>query len=292
MNSAETLAKLSTELRKLAELRTRAYSELHAAGMQELAAAADISIADSPAWTYLHEHLCTDDERMHTAIMQCACIAAHAPIEDTVMIYGPTGVGKETFARALSGTRPFVGINCTSLPDYLIESELFGHTRGAFTGAVADREGMFLAAKDGVILIDEIGDMPAHLQPKLLRAVQERRVRPVGANIEVPIRCRIVTATHVDLFDATLRGEFRPDLYWRLATYVIDVPPLHTRPGDVELWLHKYAPDMMHLKDRKFTFGNYRELQAIVKRERLRKTVEAAGMEIANRRKSQQKISS
>ncbi|MBX3269202.1 MAG: sigma-54-dependent Fis family transcriptional regulator [Sandaracinaceae bacterium] len=156
----------------------------------------------------------------------------------TVLVTGESGVGKELVARALHEASarvsgPFVAVNLAALPDSLLESELFGHAKGAFTDARAARTGLFVQADGGTLFLDEVGEMPAHMQSKLLRALQERRVRPVGADGEVPFDARIVAATNRDLLEAVERGAFREDLYFRLAVIELEVPPLRDRGGDV-----------------------------------------------------------
>ncbi|MBF8288357.1 MAG: Sigma-54 factor interaction protein [Candidatus Rokubacteria bacterium] len=156
-----------------------------------------------------------------------------------VLILGESGTGKELVARLIHDADParsrhaFVAVNCAALPESLLEADLFGSCRGAFTGANADRPGLFQRAHGGTLFLDEIGELPPALQPKLLRALQERAVRPVGAVAERPVDVRVVSATHRDLGQALARGEFRHDLYFRLADYVLDVPPLRDRRGDI-----------------------------------------------------------
>src|SRR5699024_4182652 len=128
---------------------------------------------------------------------------------------------------------PFVAINCAAVPAELLESELFGYRKGAFTGAESDRDGLFVQARGGTLLLDEIGDMPAAFQAKLLRALQEKQVRPVGAAEEVDIDVRVVSATHRDLEQAIRDGHFREDLFYRLNVVQLDLPPLRDRPEDI-----------------------------------------------------------
>jgi two-component system response regulator PilR (NtrC family) len=155
-----------------------------------------------------------------------------------VLVQGESGTGKELVARAIHdcsarSAAPFVAVNCGALPENLLESEFFGFRKGAFTGASEDREGFFQAAQGGTLFLDEIGDLPLAMQSKLLRVIQERAVRPIGAVAEVPVNVRVVSATHRDLAQEVSAGRFRQDLYYRLNVICIGVPPLRERVSDV-----------------------------------------------------------
>jgi two-component system response regulator GlrR len=158
----------------------------------------------------------------------------------SVLINGQSGTGKEVLAQAIHGASPrgkkaFIAINCGALPEQLLESELFGHAKGAFTGAVSSREGLFQAATGGTLFLDEIGDMPLSLQVKLLRVLQERKVRPLGSNQDIDVDVRIISATHRDLPKAMEKGEFREDLFYRLNVVGLKLPTLSERAEDIPL---------------------------------------------------------
>jgi two-component system response regulator GlrR len=202
-----------------------------------------------------------------------------------VLIRGESGTGKELLAQAIHRAssrrdRPFVAINCSAMPENLLESELFGHEKGAFTGAVRSHKGLFQAADGGTLLLDEIGDMPAGLQVKLLRALQENEVRPVGATEAVEINTRIISATHRDLKEMMTEGRFREDLYYRLNVVHIRLPSLSERREDIPLLVDHfldqlaqendqprrvYAPEAIELLVTADWPGNIRQLHNVVR---------------------------
>src|SRR2546421_1793496 len=173
-----------------------------------------------------------------------------APIDSTVLIHGESGTGKELAARAIHrnsprAAKPFVPINCAAIPEGLLESELFGHERGAFTGAVAQKKGRLEVANGGVVFLDEIGELAPALQVKLLRVLQEREFERVGGIHPIKVDIRLVAATNRDLNDAVRLGEFRQDLYYRLAVVKMTMPPLRERKEDIPMltrhFVQKYA---------------------------------------------------
>ncbi|MCB1153038.1 MAG: sigma-54-dependent Fis family transcriptional regulator [Deltaproteobacteria bacterium] len=181
------------------------------------------------------EHIVGDSPSLEKVFAQIAPAAAS---EVTVLLFGETGTGKEMFARLLHENSPrrdhkFRVQDCSSLPQHLLESELFGHKKGAFTGAHSDRAGLFVEAEGGTVFLDEIGDMPLAAQARLLRLLQEREVKPVGADVPRKVDVRIIAATHRDLEKLVEQGRFRRDLYYRLGQVRIALPPLRQREGDI-----------------------------------------------------------
>jgi two-component system response regulator GlrR len=182
-------------------------------------------------------HLLSRSEAMEQVLSRAKLVAAS---DVSVLITGGSGTGKELLAQAIHRAsdrhkHPFIPINCGALPEALLESELFGHVKGAFTGALRDQLGLFRAADGGTLFLDEIGDMPLALQVTLLRVLQERHVRPVGSTESYPVDVRIISATHRDLERDMETGDFRQDLYYRLNVVNLELPPLHSRREDIPL---------------------------------------------------------
>jgi two-component system response regulator PilR (NtrC family) len=209
-----------------------------------------------------------------------------APTDSTVLVTGESGTGKELVARALHersdvSDGPFRPISCGAIPENLIESELFGHEEGAFTGADSDQKGLFRAASGGTVFLDEVGELPENTQVKLLRVLQEKKVKPVGGNEELPVDCRIIAATNKDLREEVQGGNFREDLFYRLNVIPIELPPLRERREDIPLlidhFVDKYAEsggneiegleaDAKRILMNHSYPGNVRELENIVQR--------------------------
>ncbi|MHB1143550.1 MAG: sigma 54-interacting transcriptional regulator [Thiobacillus sp.] len=216
------------------------------------------------------------------ALLAEARLAAQS--EASLLIQGESGTGKELLARAIHRAsprhaKPFVAINCSAIPAELLESELFGHMKGAFTGAGRDHPGLFQSAEGGTVFLDEIGDMPAQLQVKLLRVLQEGEVRPVGATETRPVDVRILSATHRNLEEAIVSGEFREDLYYRLNVVTLTLPPLRERREDIPLLarhflaaltekyrrrIHGFAPDALDMLTAADWPGNIRQLHNVL----------------------------
>ncbi|MCC7410625.1 MAG: PEP-CTERM-box response regulator transcription factor [Gammaproteobacteria bacterium] len=240
----------------------------------------------------------------------CETVEKVAPADVTVLLLGDSGTGKELLARALHelsprAAGPFVAINCAAIPDTLLESELFGYEKGAFTGAAKQTRGKLEYANGGTLLLDEVGDLPAALQAKLLRFLQERVIERVGGRGEIPLDLRVVCATHKDLKALVAAGEFREDLYYRISEIAVSIPPLRERPGDAVLiaraLLQQFARDKRK-PDREFSQdavraieayawpGNVREVENKVKRAAIMasgKVIEPADLELEGTRECQ-----
>lgn len=223
----------------------------------------------------------TRSPQMENLLGQAKLMAAS---DASVLIQGESGTGKELLARAIHQAsprhaQPFIPINCGAIPEALLESELFGHSKGAFTGALRDHKGLFQSADGGTLFLDEIGDMPLPLQVKLLRVLQERVVRPVGSNASIAINVRVISATHRNLGDEMKAGRFREDLYYRINVVGLEIPALAARREDISLLannflqvlskkygkkLNGFSPDAMELLIAAPWPGNVRQLQNIV----------------------------
>jgi formate hydrogenlyase transcriptional activator len=209
-----------------------------------------------------------------------------APTDATVLIHGETGTGKELIAEAIHNCSerskgPFVKVNCAAIPAGLLESELFGHERGAYTGAVARGIGRFERAHRGTLFLDEIGDLPLELQPKILRVMQERQFERLGGSATIRTDVRVICATHRNLVEMVDKRHFRADLFYRLSVFPIELPPLRERPEDIRLLVHHFAADyaarmhkpinaisedLMEALVRHSWPGNVRELQNFIER--------------------------
>jgi len=232
---------------------------------------------------YRFDNIVTNSEIMHKVLRQVAQIAA---TESTVCIYGESGTGKELVAKALHvasrrALGPFVAINCGAIPEGLLENELFGHARGAYTGADRQKKGFLQQADAGTLLLDEIGELPATLQVKFLRVLEEREFYPLGSTQPMKVNIRLVAATNQDLAKLVTQGKFREDLYYRLHVLPIFIPPLRERVGDIPLlaqhFLQRFAQDLKkgvsgftsETLQRMMVYewpGNVRELANVVER--------------------------
>jgi two-component system response regulator HydG len=217
----------------------------------------------------------------------------------TVLIFGESGTGKELIAKAIHGlsprrSRPFVALNCAALSEGILDSELFGHEKGAFTGAAASREGRFEFADKGTLFLDEVGDMPLPVQVKLLRVIQERKITRVGSNQPIDVDVRLIAATHKNLEQEVRKGTFREDLYWRLKVVSIQVPPLRERKGDIPILAERFlaefarrhgrpvkriSADALRLLLQYDWPGNVRELENVIESMVLLATSDEIGVE-------------
>lgn len=238
-------------------------------------------LAGQPSNAAWRDAIVSRSARMAELLAEAQLVAA---TDASVLLRGESGSGKEMLAQAIHkasprAAKPFVAVNCSAIPEALLESELFGHVKGAFTGAIANHRGLFQSADGGTIFLDEIGDMPPTLQVKLLRVLQERQVRPVGAQQSVMVDVRILSATHRDLDAAMASGEFREDLYYRLNVVTLVLPPLAERREDIPLLaqhfldrlarkydkkLNGFAPDAMSALATAAWPGNVRQLHNVV----------------------------
>ncbi|MCF7855672.1 MAG: sigma-54 dependent transcriptional regulator [Candidatus Pacebacteria bacterium] len=231
---------------------------------------------------YHFENLVGDHQSMRRVY---AMIEKVARTDSTILILGESGTGKELVARALHNyslrsERPFVGINCAALPETLLESELFGYVKGAFTGANKFKKGLFESADGGTLLLDEVGSIPVDMQLKLLRVLEEREIRPVGGTKNLPVDVRIVAATNENLDDKLSANEFREDLYYRLSVIPIELPPLRERIFDVPLLVNHFLKQLKEREGRIISLdnvairalqcynwpGNVRELENVINR--------------------------
>jgi two-component system response regulator GlrR len=239
------------------------------------------TIADTNDEQTWRRMIVTRSPQMENLLGQAKLMAVS---DASILIQGESGSGKELLARAIHAAsprhdRPFVAINCGAIPEALLESELFGHSKGAFTGALRDHKGLFQSADGGTLFLDEIGDMPLPLQVKLLRALQERVIRPVGANATIAVNVRVISATHRNLAEEMKAGRFREDLYYRINVVGLEIPALAARREDISLLannflqtlsdkyaknLNGFAPEAIELLIAAPWPGNVRQLQNIV----------------------------
>jgi two-component system response regulator GlrR len=237
-----------------------------------------VPAGQSPAW---QSGFISRSSRMAETLAEARMVAQS---DASVMLRGESGTGKELLAQAIHqasprAARPFIAVNCGAIPEALLESELFGHVKGAFTDASANHKGLFQAAEGGTLLLDEIGDMPLALQVKLLRVLQERVVRPLGSSQSIPVNVRILSATHRDLDAAMAEGQFRSDLYYRLNVVTLTLPPLSERREDIALLanhfllklaekygkrLSGFAPEAIKALNTAAWPGNVRQLYNVV----------------------------
>lgn len=237
-----------------------------------------ITSHEDDAW---RASIISGSQQMQSLLAQAKLVAAS---DASVLIQGESGTGKELLAQSIHNAsprhaEPFVAINCAAIPEALLESELFGHKKGAFTGATRDHQGLFQTASGGTLFLDEIGDMPMSIQAKLLRALQERSIRPVGGTQQIPINVRVLCATHKNLLEEMQEKRFREDLYYRINVVNLEIPSLAARREDIPLLanhflanlnkkyhkkLNGFAPEALELMISAPWPGNVRQLQNIV----------------------------
>jgi len=241
----------------------------------------NVTLKEQLTGKYRFENIIADSPAMRNV---CEMIERVAPTDATVLIYGESGTGKELVAKAIHAyssrkTKKFLPINCAALPEALLESELFGHMKGAFTGATADKEGLFEAANGGTLFLDEIGTMPLSIQAKLLRVLQDKEIRRVGGNESIPVSVRMLAATNSRLESLIEQGTFREDLYYRLSVIPIEIKPLRERQEDIIPMVYHFLrrevgegnplpriePDVMRLVEQYSWPGNVRELENALK---------------------------
>ena len=223
----------------------------------------------------------TQSSEMKEVLNKARLVAAG---DASVLLYGESGVGKELFARAIHtasnrSDKPFIAVNCAAIPEQLLESEFFGHVKGAFTGAIRNHTGLFQLAESGTLFLDEIGDMPQFLQVKLLRALQEKQIKPIGSTQTIPIDVRLISATHRNLREEIAKGNFREDLYYRLDVISLKIPALPERREDIPLLsnyfvglfakryqknIGGFSPDAMQILITATWPGNVRQLMNVV----------------------------
>ena len=277
---------VESRLRTLADLLTLIVLHATGGGEKDGLDAVRLSFADAPdpaADSHEFEEIIGDNPELQAAIRR---VLEVAPTNASVVIHGETGTGKELFARAVHNrsrrfNRAFIRVNCAALPASLIESELFGHERGAFTGAVAMRQGRFELAHNGTLFLDEIGDLPMEVQVRLLRVLQEGEFERVGSSQTRKVDVRVIAATHHDLAAAVKEGRFRADLYYRLNVFPITLPPLRERSDDIPRLVWFFINRRQRALGRKITSvpavvlsalkqhawpGNVRELENVIER--------------------------
>jgi two-component system response regulator GlrR len=223
-------------------------------------------VANADAACTEQHGIVTENPRMLQLLSKLRLVAN---THSNILFHGESGTGKELFARAVhkQSTRasgPFVALNCAALPEGVLESELFGHLRGAFTGAIKDRPGLFRAADGGTLFLDEIGDMPVHFQPRLLRALEERQITPVGGTVPVPVNIRLISATHQPVNKLVETQGFRSDLLYRINTVTLEIPPLRERPEDIRLLARHFLQEIALKEQRQVNSFSAEALELLV----------------------------